>query len=113
MSITYGKTTPTAYTDPEVVQINRGMSRFGQAMRPGAYLVDTYPILKYVPGYLTELKKWHQEELALFQGQLNVVRELMANRFFIHLTAEADFEPGERRCKALFRKVFAREPGGV
>ncbi|KAI9461381.1 cytochrome P450 [Boletus coccyginus] len=77
MSITYGKTTPTAYSDPEVVAVNRCLARFGQAMRPGAYLVDTYPILKYVPGYLTQLKKWHEEELALFQGQLNLVREQM------------------------------------
>lgn len=84
MSITYGKTTPTAYSDPEVVAVNRCLKRFGQVIRPGAYLVDTYPILKYVPGYLTELRKWHQEELALFQEQLNLVREQMVNRNFIH-----------------------------
>ena len=77
MSITYGKTTPTAYSDPEVLAVNRCLSRLGQVMRPGAYLVDTYPILKYVPGYLTQLRKWHHEELALFQGQLNLVREQM------------------------------------
>ena len=77
MSITYGKTTPTAYSDPEVVAVNCCLERFGQVMRPGAYLVDTYPILKYVPGYLTQLKEWHQEELALFRGQLDLVREQM------------------------------------
>lgn len=77
MSITYGKTTPTAYSDPEVLAVNRCLSRLGRVMRPGAYLVDTYPILKYVPGYLTQLRKWHHEELALFQGQLNLVREQM------------------------------------
>lgn len=85
MSITYGKTTPTAYSDPEVVAVNRCLSRFGQVMRPGAYLVDTYPILKYVPGYLTQLRKWHQEELALFQGQLNLVRERMVNSIYCRI----------------------------
>jgi len=84
MSITYGKTTPTAYSDPEVVAVNYCLSRFGEAIRPGAYLVDTYPILKYIPGYLTQLKKWHQEELALYQGQLNLVREQMVNWICIH-----------------------------
>lgn len=79
MTITYGKTTPTAYSDPEVVAVNLCLKRFGQVMRPGAYLVDTFPILKYIPGYLTQLKEWHQEELALFQGQLNLVREQMVN----------------------------------
>lgn len=84
MSITYGKTTPTAYSDPEVVAVNRCLARFGQAIRPGAYLVDTFPILKYVPGYLTQLRKWHKEELELFQGQLNLVREQMVNQISIH-----------------------------
>ncbi|KAG2131612.1 cytochrome P450 [Suillus bovinus] len=77
MSITYGKTTPTSYTDPEVVAVIRSLARFGQAMKPGAYLVDTYPILRFVPGYLSELKAWHQEELTLFNGQLDAVRRQM------------------------------------
>ena len=84
MSITYGKATPTAYSDPEVVAVNCCLSRFGETIRPGAYLVDTYPILKYIPGYLTQLTKWHQEELALYQGQLNLVQEQMVNQFRIY-----------------------------
>ncbi|KAH7884072.1 cytochrome P450 [Phlebopus sp. FC_14] len=77
MSIAYGKTTPTSYSDPEVVAVNRCLARFGQTIRPGTYLVDTYPILQYVPGYLNTLKKWHQEELDLFQEQLDAVRRQM------------------------------------
>jgi hypothetical protein len=77
MSITYGKTTPTAYTDPEVVTVNKAMTRFGKAVRPGEYLVDTYPILRFVPGYLNHLKEWYKEDLALFTGQLDVVRRQM------------------------------------
>ncbi|KAG1897385.1 uncharacterized protein F5891DRAFT_1280129 [Suillus fuscotomentosus] len=39
-SFTYGKITPTSYTDPEVVAVNKALARFGQAMiQPGAYLV--------------------------------------------------------------------------
>ncbi|KAF8446404.1 cytochrome P450 [Boletus edulis BED1] len=78
MEIIYGKTTPTSYNDPEVIAANRCIMRFGQAMTPKVYLVDTYPILRYVPGYLTQLRTWHQEELALFEGQLDVVRKQMA-----------------------------------
>ncbi|KAG2131613.1 cytochrome P450 [Suillus bovinus] len=74
LSFTYGKTTPTFYTDPEVVDINRFSVRFGQSMKPGAYLVDTYPILRFVPGYLSQLKAWHQEEYALFKRQMDAVR---------------------------------------
>ncbi|KAF8139802.1 cytochrome P450 [Boletus edulis] len=78
MGMTYGKVTPTSYSDPEVIAVNRCLKRVGHAMLPGAYLVDTYPILQYVPGYLTQLKKWHEEELELFEGQLNTVRKQMA-----------------------------------
>ncbi|KAG0696782.1 cytochrome P450 [Suillus ampliporus] len=46
----------------------------GGVVKPGAYLVDTYPILRFVPGYLSQLKAWHQEEFAFFDGQLDVVR---------------------------------------
>ncbi|KAG0696776.1 cytochrome P450 [Suillus ampliporus] len=77
MSFTYGKTTPTAYTDPEIVTVNKCFARFVRVGKPGTYLVDTYPILRFVPGYLSQLKAWHQEELALFNGQLDVVRRQM------------------------------------
>jgi len=77
MSITYGKTTPSAYTDPEIVAVNKNIARFGQVAKPGAYLVDAFPILRFVPGYLNQLKAWHKEELTLFDGQLGVVRKQM------------------------------------
>ncbi|KAK0201334.1 cytochrome P450 [Desarmillaria ectypa] len=47
------------------------------AIRPGAYLVDTFPILRWVPGYLAELKRWHQESLALCRRSLGYVRARM------------------------------------
>ncbi|KAG1785220.1 cytochrome P450 [Suillus plorans] len=65
MSFTYGKITPTSYTDPEVVAVNKSLARFHQVIRPGAYLLDTYAILRFVPGYLSQLKAWHKEEHAL------------------------------------------------
>jgi hypothetical protein len=82
MSFTYGKTTPTSYTDPEVVAVNKSLAHFGRAMKPGAYLVDTYPILRFVPGYLSQLKVWHQE-LALFNGQLDAVQRQMVRDFAV------------------------------
>jgi hypothetical protein len=83
MSFVYGKTTPTSYKDPEIVTVNKCLARFGRAMMPGAYLVDTYPILRFVPGYLRQLKIWHQEEHALFDGQLDAVRRQMVRDFVV------------------------------
>ena len=71
MGITYGKVTPTSYSDPEVVAVNHCLMRLVQTLRPGAYLVDIYPFLKYVPGYFTRSRKWHQEEPARVRGQLD------------------------------------------
>ncbi|KAG1812011.1 cytochrome P450 [Suillus variegatus] len=77
MSFTYGKITPTSYADPEVVAVNMTLARFSQAIQPGAYLVETYPILCFVPGYLSQLKAWHKEEHALYKRQLDAVRRQM------------------------------------
>jgi hypothetical protein len=48
MTLAYGKTTPTSYSDPEVQQVNRCLTTLGKMVKPGAYLVDTYPILQRV-----------------------------------------------------------------
>jgi hypothetical protein len=77
MTMTYGKSTPTSYSDYEVIQLNKCLHRLGITGLPGAWLVDSYPILRYVPGYLNQLKQWHLEELQLFTEQLDVVRKAM------------------------------------
>lgn len=77
MSITYGKMTPSSYSDPAVVSVVKCLAHLGAALQPGAWAVNQYPILQYVPGYLKTLKRWHQEELTLFKEQLDVVRKQM------------------------------------
>ncbi|KAG2106591.1 cytochrome P450 [Suillus discolor] len=70
LRVTYGKSVPTANTDPEVVRIHRVMEHFQVVMRPGAYLVDRVPLLRYWPGYGKQLAQWHREELKLYKHQL-------------------------------------------
>ncbi|KAG2084651.1 uncharacterized protein F5147DRAFT_796878 [Suillus discolor] len=45
--------------------------------KAGAYLADTYPILCFVPGYLSQLNAWHKEEHSLYNRQLDAVRRRM------------------------------------
>ncbi|KAH7923755.1 cytochrome P450 [Leucogyrophana mollusca] len=78
LRVTYGKSTPTANTDPEVVRIHKVLEHFQLAMRPGAHLIDRIPILKHLPGYGRDLISWHHEELQLFREQLNRVKGEMA-----------------------------------
>ncbi|KAF4622580.1 hypothetical protein D9613_009398 [Agrocybe pediades] len=51
LSITYGIQVKE-YNDPYVKTIQEGMDILGVASIPGTYLVDTFPILKYVPEWL-------------------------------------------------------------
>jgi len=76
MALAYGKS-PGAYDDPDVIAVNRCLVRLGVTLRPGVWQVDIYPWLRYVPGYLKELKDGHAEELALFKNQLGVVKGQM------------------------------------
>ncbi|KAG1754081.1 cytochrome P450 [Suillus paluster] len=66
---------------PEIIVIQKMLKRFQMLMRPGALLVERYPILKYVPGYGTELEQWRREESQLFHDQLDrVLRELVGDQ---------------------------------
>lgn len=79
LRITYGKSTPTANTDPEVVGMKLVVERFGMVMQPGAFLVDRIPILRYVPWYGRQLKAWFCEEHQLGLGQMERVKNEIAS----------------------------------
>ena len=48
-------------------------------MRPGEYLVDRIPLLKWIPGYGRELKEHHRFEMQLYKDQIDRVRSEMAS----------------------------------
>ncbi|KAG2366023.1 cytochrome P450 [Suillus spraguei] len=74
MKITYGKTTPTSGTDPEIKEIRQLFRRFRTVLRHGDYLVDSIPWLKYIPWYAPELRDDFERTRRLHTGQLNRVR---------------------------------------
>ncbi|KAI9572560.1 cytochrome P450 [Boletus coccyginus] len=73
LRITYGKSTPTSTDAPEIITVHKMLKRFQSIMRPGALLVEWYPILKYVPFYLDYIREWGDEVSELFHGQLGRV----------------------------------------
>ncbi|KAG2362576.1 hypothetical protein BDR07DRAFT_1357440 [Suillus spraguei] len=75
LKITYGKTTPTSATDPEVREIRQLIVRFRTITRHGYYLVDSIPWLKYVPWYAPELRDESERTIRLYTSQLNRVRQ--------------------------------------
>ncbi|OJA19218.1 hypothetical protein AZE42_10896 [Rhizopogon vesiculosus] len=74
LRIVYGKTTPTLLSDPFLLQLQKMIPRVQSAMMPGTYLVDKYPILKYIPGYGRNLLAWREEEYEMLSGKLNWVK---------------------------------------
>ncbi|KAI0041483.1 cytochrome P450 [Auriscalpium vulgare] len=77
LSLTYGKPSPSARSDPEVHQLSQMLVRLGQALRPGAHLVDDLPFLRRLPFYGFGLRQAHDEELELFQRQMQSTRDAM------------------------------------
>jgi hypothetical protein len=78
-SFTYGRPNPISYAEPSIRKVTQCAQRVGIAARPGGYLVDAFPVLRYAPGWiywpLQELRRWHREELELFKGQMDSVRK--------------------------------------
>lgn len=125
MSITYGKQTPTSYTDPEVIAIRQCITRMGKTTVPGACLVDSFPILRYFPGYTSELRRWREEERGLFEGMVQQTKGRIVS--LIHNTGSllfwtdeanlirlwARWVPGIGRSRAMPRAVSPRKPAGA
>ncbi|KAF8553243.1 cytochrome P450 [Imleria badia] len=79
LRITYGKSGPTSTNDPDFVGVKQAVAHFIEGMRPGAYLVDRFPWLKYVPGYGRRLRRYHESDLGFYRGQLNRVERAMSS----------------------------------
>ncbi|KAK0485540.1 cytochrome P450 [Armillaria luteobubalina] len=65
LTLTYGKTTLTTFEDPDLKDMIRDGNRFRVVIFPGTYLVDTFPVLRWVPGYLSELRRWYRDSIEL------------------------------------------------
>jgi hypothetical protein len=74
MKITYGKTTPTSASDPEIREAHQTLRTFRITLIPGAYWVETIPWLKYLPWYAPELRDQFKRIRRLYTNQLNRVK---------------------------------------
>ncbi|KAG0696756.1 cytochrome P450 [Suillus ampliporus] len=75
MKITYGNTMSASTINTEVKEMRQFLEAFRVAARPGAYLVDSIPWLKYLPGYGRELKREFERVRQLYTKQLNRVKQ--------------------------------------
>ncbi|KAG1748506.1 cytochrome P450, partial [Suillus paluster] len=75
--VAYGKTTPMSATDSVARRVREHFQILRRAIRPGAYLVDSIPWLKYIPWYGQELKEGFEKNRRLYISQLDRVKQQM------------------------------------
>lgn len=87
MSVTYGKTTPTQYSDPEVVAVEAAVQRLVDTLPIGKGWVDKFPFLRHFPlPEVKRLRQYHQAEMDLFNNQLDDVRQRIVRSNHTYLT---------------------------
>jgi cytochrome P450 len=74
LRMVYGKSAPTSSDDPELALIHQSGQNFLRSMRPGAYLVDVIPLLKWMPGYGRELKEFHNFDVQVYRDRMDRVK---------------------------------------
>lgn len=84
LRVIYGKTTPASLTeDPYLLHLKRMVPIVQGALLPGAYKVDHFPILQYVPWYGRQLKKWGEEEYEMLMSYMFQYKSQMVSRSFM------------------------------
>ncbi|KAG0700988.1 cytochrome P450 [Suillus ampliporus] len=77
MKVAYGKATPTAATDPEVIEVIQLVKKIAEIFRPGAYMVEWIPWLRYLPWYGRDLRQGFETGKRIYTGHMNRVKEQM------------------------------------
>ena len=74
---------PLEGEDPIVSIVDRAMDHFSDATAPGAFLVDVFPSLQYVPswfpgaGFQRKGKQWRQNVQDMADVPFNLVKQRM------------------------------------
>ena len=80
MKLAYDKTVDSS-NDPHIIRALQVVHTVERVASPGAYLVDTFPILMHLPRWLAPFKReaevLHEREISLFRELLFDVRERM------------------------------------
>jgi len=112
VNLGYGRSDKAKYSDPDIQKVIEGADRLGQLLRPGSWKIESFPWLRYVPGYLAIPKKWGADELALYRGALANAREKMATNdvapsFATYITQkQAEFGLSDDEVAYLCGSIF-------
>lgn len=108
LTLSHAKLHPS-FSDPEVQTMLLSGERFGQVVRPGAYLVDAIPWLKYLPDSIytpmKELKRYSKDEYDLFKDMMDVVRERMVSLSRCLDRISNGYADKRRKHATVFRRI--------
>ncbi|KAF7420894.1 hypothetical protein PC9H_011412 [Pleurotus ostreatus] len=82
LEVTYGIQV-SSYNDPYVTNAEQCLAALASASIPGAFLVDTFPILKHVPswfpgaGFKRKAREWAKLSYNLVHGPFNATKETL------------------------------------
>jgi len=113
LKLTYGRNTNTDASHPDVLELRRSLRRFATIFRPGFYLVDSLPWLKYLPWYGRDLRRGFIEDRSFFRRLLDAVKSEMSDpnsgpSFVKFLLArEIDFGLDETEMAFLAGSLFS------
>jgi hypothetical protein len=110
MKVAYGKIAPTSASDEEAKYVRQRFVALSKAMRPGAYLVDLIPWLKYLPWYGRDLRNEFETVSRFYIAQLNIVKQQIvriALKTFTSCLNHSTDEQGEHR--PFFREIYFRK----
>ena len=88
MKITYGIDVQES-DDPYISTAEEAADGFNEAGVPGAFLVDTFPILKYVPsrfpgaGFQKKAAHWRAVNESLIENPFRYVKEQLVRDIFL------------------------------
>lgn len=82
MSLAYGISV-LPHDDPYISTAEKGLASIAIATMPGAFLVNTFPILRYVPawvpgaGFQVKAKEWKDISMQLLNAPFAAVKKAM------------------------------------
>ncbi|KAL9564563.1 hypothetical protein ACKAV7_011015 [Fusarium commune] len=85
VKVVYGYTAEQLKPDPLLSTVRKVVDEFGIAAKPGAFMVDLVPLLKYVPawfpgaGFKTTAKQWRSDLKSSVEDPAAFVEHQMAN----------------------------------
>lgn len=88
ISVTYGLNVQ-AESDPYLEVAERAVEGFSIAAVPGTFLVDSVPILKYVPewlpgaGFQKKAREWKNDTLKMVQAPFSAAKRNLVRNFLI------------------------------